>query len=82
MRQEPSRKQKETTQRPLEEGSPKKGRPEHDQREVRLPIQAAPVRRTAYPPGPFRQEVGPKSICQILSSYAVAQCLARAELMK
>jgi hypothetical protein len=82
MRLEPNRKPKQKTQRPLEEGRPKKGRPEHDQSQVRLPIQAAPVRRTDYPPGPFRQEVGPRSICQILSSYAAARCLATAELPK
>jgi hypothetical protein len=51
-----------------------KSRPE-EMSQVRLPNQAAPVRRTVDSCDPFRSETSPEEICKILSPRAAARCM-------
>lgn len=75
MRRNP--KQKES---PARRGPPRERKlPEETQ--LRLPNQAAPVRRTENPPGPFRLQNAREAICDILSPYAAAQCRAASGLL-
>jgi hypothetical protein len=75
MTQEANRKGKQTRQSSLQEGGFEERIAGHDESRVRLPIQAAPVRRTGNPSGPFKLEIRPEAVCQILSPYAATQCL-------
>jgi hypothetical protein len=70
MRQNPKREERQTNRSSPLEGPPR------EERQVRLPNQAAPVRRAENPPGPFHLQNGREAICQILSPYAAAQCMA------
>ncbi len=44
--------------------------------QLRLPNQAAPVRRAENPPGPYSPDTAREAICHILSPDAAAKCMA------
>lgn len=76
MMQSPKRDAKQTRRSSQQESGPMLQDSRHEERQIRLPNQAAPVKRAENPPGPFRPESAREAICQILSPYAAASCIA------
>jgi len=76
MQRSPKREKTRISRRAEREEKRTSDSTKHEERQSRLPIQAAPVRRTENPPGPFSPETAPEAICHILSPHAALRCIA------
>lgn len=76
MQHRPKSEERRVGRRSEQEAAQTSHSAQREERQMRLPNQAAPVRRAENPPGPFSPNAGREAICHILSPYAAVKCMA------
>jgi hypothetical protein len=76
MQHRPKRAERQVRRRSEREETQTRHHAKPEERHMRLPNQAAPVRRAENPPGPFSPDTAREAICHILAPYAAVKCMA------